>query len=91
MNLELKYDHFFFFPKQEGMSSLTNAWVIIRETFLFVLNCYERPICFAMPAVVKETHIPRSTVRVNYFILPTLPLLLLATDTIKQVWTESHV
>lgn len=48
------------------------------------------PVCLAMPTVVKETHIPRSTVHVNCFIPPTL-LALLATETIKQVWTASHV
>lgn len=44
-----------------------------------------------MAAVVKETHIPRSTVHVNCFIPPTLLLSPLATDTIKQVWLSSHV
>lgn len=49
------------------------------------------PVCLAMAAVVKETHIPRSTVHVNCFIPPTLLLSSLATDTIKQVWLSSHV
>lgn len=49
------------------------------------------PVCLAMPAVVRETHIPRSTVHVNCFIPPTLLLSLLDTETIKQVWTASHV
>lgn len=49
------------------------------------------PVCLAVPAVVKETNIPQSTVHINCFIPPTVLLSLLAADTIKQVWTDSHV
>lgn len=45
------------------------------------------PVCLAVPAVVKETNIPQSTVHINCFIPPTV-LLSLLTDTIKQVWTD---
>lgn len=48
------------------------------------------PVCLAVPAVVKETNIPQSTVHINFFIPPTV-LLSLLTDTIKQVWTDSQV
>lgn len=48
------------------------------------------PVCLAVPAVVKETNIPQSTVHINCFIPPTV-LLSLLTDTIKQVWTDSQV
>lgn len=47
------------------------------------------PVCLAVPAVVKETNIPQSTVHINCFIPPTV--LSLLTDTIKQVWTDSQV
>lgn len=53
------------------------------------LICYERACLFGQPAVVKETHIPQSTVHVNCIIPPTLLLSLLATDTSK--WERCHM
>lgn len=73
------------------MPPFFNAWVLIGRPFCLFWIVMKGSVCLAMPAVVKGTHIPRSTVHVNCFIPPTLLLSLLDTDTIKQVWSASHV
>lgn len=61
-----------------------------KETFLFVFNC-ESVGLFGYYAVVKGTHIPKSTVHAGGSIPPTLLLRPLVTDKTKRAGRLSHV